>query len=122
MQTLLVLEKNPRNMSLMIGFLEQLGYKVVPVTELKDISAALDQETKVQLALLDIAGYDASIWTWCEKMRVQGIHLLVISQKQSLELTNESMKHGVSSVLVKPLVMKELSGLIVNLLQSEDLS
>jgi DNA-binding response OmpR family regulator len=115
--SILVIEKNQRNLELIVAFLNQLGYYTMPCSELnEELDLTIANNCSIQLALVDLSGFDSSIWEWCEKIRIRGIQLLVISQKQSIELTNESIKHGVSSVLIKPLIMKELTALIKGLL------
>jgi DNA-binding response OmpR family regulator len=118
--SIMVIEKNHRNLELMIAFLNQHGYRTLPVSVLNDeLDVIIANESSLQLALVDISGYDSSIWEWCEKIRIQGVQLLILSQRQSIELTNESIKHGASGVLIKPLVMKELAALIRGLIDEE---
>ena len=64
------------------------------------------------MALIDISGFDRTIWQYCEQLREKGIPLLVISPRESATITQEGITHGARSVLVKPLVMKELLILI----------
>jgi DNA-binding response OmpR family regulator len=118
--SILLIEKNHRNLELMVAFLEQQGYRTIPVSVLNnEIDQILANETMLQLALVDISGYDKSIWDWCEKIRVNEVQLLILSQRQSIELTNESIRHGASGVLIKPLVMKELASLIRGLVEGD---
>ena len=118
--SILVIESNPRNLELIADFLNRLGYGTVPISVLDHkLEAAIIDESSIKLALVDVSGYSGAIWEWCEKIRTRGIQLLIISQKQSIELTNESIKHGASGVLIKPLVMKELTALIVRLLEGD---
>jgi DNA-binding response OmpR family regulator len=73
----------------------------------------------VGLALVDISGFDSSIWSYCERLRASTIPFLVIVPKQNFAIQREILAHGAQGVLVKPLVVKELMGLIANFLRDK---
>lgn len=113
---ILAVDRNPRNLELLAQFLGQAGYEVLPAASLSAFDQALARAAEIGLALLDIAGFDQSIWQRCERLRGAQIPFLVLSARQSAVLQQESLARGARSVLVKPLVVKELLGLIRSLL------
>ena len=87
----------------------------------EEFGLALDRSDEIGLALIDLAGLGRRIWDPCERLRAKGIPLLVISPRQSVAIERESLAHGARSVLIKPLVVKELLALIRGLLEDETL-
>lgn len=112
---ILTVDVNRRNLELLGQVLQQAGYHTLPVATI----AALDQalEEPISLALVDISGFGADIWQRCERLRERAIPLLIISARQSAALQQASVTHGARGMLVKPLVVRELLGLIRSLLQ-----
>lgn len=112
---ILTIDVNRRNLELLGQVLQQAGYRTLPVATI----AALDQalEEPISLALVDISGFGADIWQRCERLRERAIPLLIISARQSAALQQASVTHGARGMLVKPLVVRELLGLIRSLLQ-----
>ncbi|MCB0054670.1 MAG: hypothetical protein KDE24_34575, partial [Caldilinea sp.] len=80
------------------------------------LDQTLDQNPGSDLALVDITGFDPSIWSRCARLHDANTPLLVISPRQSAAIQQESALHGAHGLLVKPLVMRELSTLIRRLL------
>ncbi len=116
---ILALEKNRRNLELLAGFLEKEGYETIAVSELEELDRALQHDSPVNLALIDVAGFDRTVWKRCEALRAANIPFLVISPRQSAALRQMSLEHGAEGVLVKPLAVRELLGLIRQLVGSD---
>lgn len=112
---IIVVERNKRNLELLSDFLIKLGFETVPVDKLEELNKTLLSNQTYQMALIDVDGFDESIWNYCKRISEKEIQFLIIFPKQSSELKSLSFKHGASSVLSKPLVMKELANLIINL-------
>lgn len=115
-QRLLIVGSNPRNLELLERFLAGLGYATVRTATMEVLDQTLDQNDKLDLALVDITGFDQSIWSRCARLHTANIPLLIISPRQSAAIQQESALHGAHGLLVKPLVMRELSTLIQRLL------
>src|SRR5216683_2794434 len=60
---------------------------------------------------------DAEIWARCEQLRTAKIPFLVVSPRQSAAIQQASLSHGAKGVMVKPLVVKELIGVIQSILE-----
>jgi DNA-binding response OmpR family regulator len=116
---ILAVDHNRRNLDLLTHFLGQAGYQTRIASSLVEFDQALAQADGLGLALVDIAGFDRSIWERCQRLREQKIPFLVLSPKQSAAIQQVSLSHGARSVLVKPLVVKELLGLIHSLLEED---
>jgi DNA-binding response OmpR family regulator len=116
---ILAVDRNPRNVELLRQFLGKAGYELLAATTPDEFDRALAASEDIKVALVDIGGFDRSIWERCEGLRARQIPFLVLSPKQSTALQQTSLTHGARGVLVKPLVVKELLGIIRSLLEEE---
>ena len=114
---ILAVDRNQRNLELLAQFLGQAGYQVFAARDASEAGRVLDEHAEIGLALINLAGFDRSIWDLCEQVRTKGLPLLVISPKQSVAIEMESLAHGARGVLTKPLVVRELLALIQRLLE-----
>lgn len=113
---IMAVDHNRRNLELLSQFLGQEGYETVTAASLEECDRALDERTDIRLALVDIAGFGQDIWQRCERLRAADIPLIIISPRQSAAIQQASLTYGARGVLVKPLVVKELLGLVSSLL------
>ena len=116
---ILAVDHNRRNLELLGQFLGQEGYQMHPASSLEEVDHVLDQAEDIRLALVDIGGFDHRIWERCQRLREQHIPFLVLSPRQSAGLQQASVSAGARGVLVKPLVVRELLGLVRSLLEEE---
>lgn len=120
---ILILDHNPRNIELLSNFLQKENYHTASVTNLTDLRSIIKNGINSQpilMALLDIAGFDASIWDPVEDLRAKGIPFLIISAgriNNSL-IQQEATKRGASGILMKPLVAQELLRFITTITNS----
>jgi DNA-binding response OmpR family regulator len=114
---ILVVDHNRRNLELLSQFIGRGGYQTRTVAGLEEFDLALMAPDQIALALVDIAGFDRSIWERCEALRHHKIPFLVLSPRQSAAIQQTSLTHGAHGVLVKPLTVKDLLGLICGLVQ-----
>ena len=113
---LLVLSAQARNRDLLVQFLEKEGYSALGAASLEEMDRILDRGEALSLALLELSGFDRTIWSRCERLRDSGVPFLVISPRQGEAVRREAMAQGAGSVLVKPLQMRELSQLLRSML------
>lgn len=116
---ILTVDHNARNLELLGDFLQKQGYQARPATTLEQFGAILDGDSDLGLALVDISGFDRHIWEYCERLAEQNIPFIVISPRQAAAIREEGRSHGAHDVLVKPLVVQELTALISSLLAGE---
>ena len=114
---ILGVDRNRRNLELLSRFLGKEGYRVITASALDELERVLGGEQEIQLVLVDISGFDRTIWDYCQRLRDMGIPFLVMSPKLSAALQQTSLAHGARGVLVKPLAVKEFSALIKTLLE-----
>jgi DNA-binding response OmpR family regulator len=117
MPVILAVDHNSRNLELLSQFLGCEGYQTRIAADLQEFDQALTESDGIDMALVDIAGFDRSIWERCEALRAQKIPFLVLSPRQSAAIQQASLTHGAHGVLVKPLAVKDLLGLIYSLLK-----
>jgi DNA-binding response OmpR family regulator len=104
------------NLQLLANLLESHGYACESALGLEGFDDALASNATFDLALVDVSGMNASVWKRCERPNERAVRLLVISPRQSASMQQQSIAHGAQSVLVKPLVVRELVELIRTLL------
>ena len=115
--TVLAVDHNRRNLELLTQFLAREGYRTIAANSLEEFDQVLNEPNEVGLALVDISGFDRSVWERCERLREMSIPFLLISSRQSAALQQTSLAHGARGVLVKPLAVKELLALICSFLE-----
>ncbi|MGH8063688.1 MAG: response regulator [Candidatus Entotheonellia bacterium] len=116
---ILAVDHNNRNLELLSQFLGREGYQMRIASSLEEFDQALEGADAIALALVDIAGFDRSVWERCEGLRHHKIPFLVLSSKHTAAIQQASLTHGARGVLIKPLVVKELLGFIRSLLEED---
>ena len=116
-RTLLLVSRMPRNLQLLADFLKKEGYATLTAINYEEFDQALAQQQKISGSLIDIAGFDAQIWTRCDHLRTEKIPYVIFSPKQSAAVQQASISHGARGVIAKPLVVKELLGIIHTILE-----
>jgi len=117
---ILAVDRNRRNLELLTQVLGQQGYQVLAKISLEGVEEALNAPITIKLALVDISGFDASIWGLCQRLREQKVPFLVISPHQQAAVQQASIAHGALGLLRKPLIMREFLQLIQNLLKGSE--
>ena len=115
---ILTVSNNNRNLELLHQFLHREGYEAISVSNLEEFNGAINESVQINLGLIDITGFDNSIWKWCEQLLNQQIPFLIISPRQSDMIQHQSLVCGASNILIKPLVIRQLFSLITNLLRN----
>ncbi len=105
---ILVVDSNRSNLGLLSQQLGQAGYETLTAASLEEIDQAIQGKEKIALSLIDISGFDHHIWERCEELSKARTPYIVISPHRSPAVQRESMKHGASGLLVKPLDFKDL--------------
>ena len=113
---ILTVDSNSRNLELLNQFLIKQGYEIISANNLSELDRQLSELLEIKLVMLDITGFERTIWERCEQLQNQEIPFLVISPKQNATIQLQSIAHGARSMLVKPLVMRQLLALIKSLL------
>lgn len=115
----LLVNRNQRNLELLSEFLQKSGYTISAINSLEALDQALAREEHIGVALVDITGFSSDIWARCEQLRNKKKPFLVVSPRQSAAIQQASLSHGARGVMIKPLVIKELIGLIQSMLEEQ---
>jgi CheY-like chemotaxis protein len=113
---ILIVGSNRTNLELMGQQLGQEGYDTVSAASLEELDQAIQGKLPINISLIDLAGFDQRIWERCDKLRKTKIPFIVISPQRSPTIQRDSMKHGASGLLVKPLGIKNLMECVHTLL------
>jgi DNA-binding response OmpR family regulator len=114
---ILTVNRNRRNAELLSRLLDQQGYESLCATTLEEFDRALERAAHIDLALVDVAGFDQEVWSRCDRLRDGAIPFLVISAHGLAGVGAAGVRHGASGMLVKPLIGQELLALIQGLLK-----
>ena len=88
--------------------LEQTGYETIGAASLNELDQEMKGKRKYALSLVDVSGFDESIWERCGRMHEARIPFIVIAPQRSPVIQRNSMQHDASGLLMKPLAVKEL--------------
>jgi len=96
--------------------LGQEGYDTVSAASLEELDQAIQGKLPINISLIDLVGFDQRIWERCDELVKTKIPFIVISPHRSPTIQRDSMKHGASGLLVKPLGIKNLMECVHTLL------
>ena len=103
----------------MAQFLTGQGYEIVQCASLERLDQLLDDLERVDLALVDVTGFDATLWNRCDQLRLAGVPFVLVSAaSQSAAVQQSAFSHGSRGVLAKPLASRSLLELIRSILDS----
>ena len=105
---ILIVNANQSELEVLAKELEHEGYVTFSASSLDELDGAIEGQENIKLALLDITGFDDSIWERCEQLHEVKIPFIIIAPQRSPGTQRDSMKHGASGLLVKPLGIKDL--------------
>lgn len=108
----LTVDHNPNNRDLLDQSLQREGYRTLGVTRLDELDQAIAGGERIDAALVDVTGFDQSIWTHCAALQAKGVPFAIIFPKQGTSLQNQALAHGARGVLLKPMAIKDLLELV----------
>ncbi len=114
---LLAVDRNIRNLELLTQFLGEQTYQVSGINSITAFEQLLTTSSEIDLALIDISGFDHHIWQSCKHLQDARIPFLILSSQLSARLQQQSRAVGAHSLLIKPLVVKQLLETIHYLLE-----
>jgi hypothetical protein len=104
---LLATDRNRPNLELLATFLDRSGHLIHDVQPIEVFEPVLTEFISIELALVDVSGFDRHFWKSCDQPRAVGISSLILSSRQSTTLQRHQ-RGGVHRLLIKPLVIQEL--------------
>ena len=111
-KTLLVVASHEKNRQLLAGFLEDQDFRAEEAATVAEVDEVLEGGPKLDMALLDVTGFEDSIWDRCERIRKKGVPFFIISPRKSSQAKEKSLSEGARDVLTKPLEKKRLLKLV----------
>lgn len=111
---ILALDKNLSNLELLRKFLGREGYGVIGVSSIEQFKEKILKEPAINLAVVDVSGFDRRVWNCCEKLKMLDIPFIVLSPQQSATIKQEGINYGAEKIMVKPLILKDFLSAICN--------
>jgi DNA-binding response OmpR family regulator len=105
---ILLVNSSRSNLELLAQQFGHAGYETLTAASLEELDQAIHGEERIALALVDISGFDQQVWQRCAELSKARTPYIVISPHRSPAVQRESMEHGASGLLVKPLEFKDL--------------
>jgi len=113
---ILSVDSNQTNLESLSQQLIKENYETLTASSLEELDEVINKKENVALSLIDLSGFDQRIWERCDELHKAKIPYIVISPQRSLTIQRDSMKHGASGLLVKPVGTKDLMEYIDTLL------
>lgn len=107
--TVMLVSSNRSNAEQLSQSLKQQKYDMRIATSLSELDTSLQSKERVSLVVIDLAGFDQTVWEYCEGLQVARIPFLVIADQRSPSVQQESMRYGARGVFTKPVGVKELA-------------
>lgn len=105
---ILIVDNDRSNLEQLSQQLSEEGYTTASAFSLEEMDSAISKHENIKLAIIDISGFDDSIWQRCDRLHETRTPFIIIMPQRSPVIQRESMKHGANCLLVKPLGIKEL--------------
>ena len=109
---ILIIDKKPKNLELITQILEKDNFECFGAETYEQIDFVLDNQLELKVAIIDVVGFNEQIWKRCKRIHQRKIPFLVLSSHPNLLLQKESINHGASSLVTKPVLIKEFLKLL----------
>jgi DNA-binding response OmpR family regulator len=100
--------RKPGNIRVLSQVLEAHEYTCTGVSDKEALETLFEQSSYPDLALVDVSGFGASVWSICELLQRKNVPFIVLSAKQELGLSSKTLSYGAASVLQKPIIKTSL--------------
>ena len=107
-EVILTAVTDPGQLELLRKQLGKEGYEVVSAADVPQLLTAIEKESKISLAVVDVAAFDENVWKQMEELGKSGIPFFVISPERGPSVQKEILKHGASGLFSKGLRIKDL--------------
>lgn len=106
--SILIVDNDRSNLEQLSQQLSEEGYTTTGALSLEEMDNAIQKQENIKLAIIDISGFDDSIWQRCDLLHETKTPFIIIMPQRSPVLQRDSLKHGANCLLVKPIGIKEL--------------
>lgn len=115
---ILIVDRNPRNLQLLMQVLDGNGFQTTGVPDLAQFDALIAQPDPFALALIDVDGFDATIWERCRQLHERQIEVLLVVGRRAIPFVQLQGAHCMArAVLPKPLSPKLLTRMVRDLVE-----
>lgn len=115
---ILVVDRHPRNLQLLLEALNGDGYQTLVAPDLAQFDALIAEPGSIALALVDMDGFDPRIWERCRRLHDCRVEVLVMVKPCSIRLVQiDCVRCGARAVLPKPLSRRQLMQLVRGLVE-----
>lgn len=115
----LVIESKPGNFLVLSRFLEKLNMKTMGVQDLSKVEVILKSGQIVSVAIIDVTGFDHTIWDTCAELKKRDIPMLILSPGNNSKILKECYEKGSINIFKKPVMMRQLAECIKSLISRE---
>lgn len=105
---LLIVGMNQNEIDVLARWLENEGFETQRIYRPEEMTKSIRRK-KAGAALIDITGFDQSIWKHASTLRDADIPFIVIAPQRSPTVQRDSIASGANGLLVKPVRAEELS-------------
>jgi CheY-like chemotaxis protein len=123
----LFIDRNKKNAELLAAFLTEAGYRTQALYELPEVDALLEHAAEladIALALVDLQGFEPSIWERCRALHEAHVPFIVIARPHTAEAQQQVRRrsHGAGArhTLTKPMRKEQLLTLVRILTGTDD--
>lgn len=118
-RSILVVDRHPRNLQLLQETLDGHGYRTIGAPDLAQFDELIASPGSIALALVDVDGFDATIWERCRRLHDDQVDVLVMVKPGSIHLVQvDCARCGARAVLPKPLSRRQLMQLVRGLVEA----
>lgn len=114
-RSILVVDRHPRNLQLLLEALDGHGYRTIGAPDLAQFDALIARPASIALALVDVDGFDTRIWERCRRLHDRRVDVLVMVDPGSIHLVQIDCARA---VLPKPLSRRQLMQLVRGLVEA----
>jgi CheY-like chemotaxis protein len=105
---ILLVDSNRSNLELLSKHIGQEGYHTRGTASLMELDKIIQGNKRPALVIIELSGFDESIWQRCERLQRGKIPFMVISPQRSPIVQQQSIRCGAKGMLVGPIGANEL--------------
>lgn len=113
---ILLFFKNNANLSVLTEVLNKKGFTAISASDYEQFDCIMVSGTEISMIIADISGFDQNIWQRLQKAKEHSVPFLVISPRQDFMIQKESISHGATGIMIKPVVIKDLLRILAELM------
>ncbi|MBE0479347.1 MAG: hypothetical protein IBX68_00035 [Dehalococcoidia bacterium] len=101
-RTVLLVATDSQSLDLLGERLKCEGFDTLRAACLEEVDRHLKNIHSISIAVIDLSGFPEEIWDRCQQLRDARIPFVLISQKRSPAMQKQSITHGATALLIKP--------------------